>query len=131
MADSHATRQARYRRHRAGDHSLCRPGPGRCPAVTGDPPRPLVVSPPVGDLDPRVELEALARRLIAASEADPLNTALARALTDVLRALPVRRGALDPLEEIQARVATQLAARRPGVASNVSPIRRGDHDPAG
>lgn len=33
MAGTDAQRSRRYRRHKAGDHSLCTPG--RCPAVTG------------------------------------------------------------------------------------------------
>jgi hypothetical protein len=121
MADSNAERQRRKRAHAAGDHSLCTPG--RCPAAA-DRPRPLVIASPVGELDPRHELEALARRLVAVTVADPLNTGAAKALVDVLRALPPRPGELDPLERAQARVAGYLAAEALG---NVSPIRGGDN----
>jgi hypothetical protein len=77
----------------------------------------------VGELDPRAELEALARRLIGVTEADPQNTAAAKALVDVLRAIPPLPEELDPVERLQAEVAAREALGRAGVRGNVTPIR--------
>jgi hypothetical protein len=116
MADSDAVRSARKRHHARGDHSLCRPG--RCRDAPDGPPPPLVIA--AGALDAGAELEALAKRLRAASEADPLNMGVARELRETLRALPPPLGPLDPLEARQVEV----ASRR--LLASVSPIRGGD-----
>jgi hypothetical protein len=80
MADSGALRQQRYKRHRAGDHSLCRRCDGRSavavPSVPGD-----------ARVDPGASLEALAARLEAAHEADPGNAQIARELRATLMVL--------------------------------------------
>jgi hypothetical protein len=80
MADTNALRSKRKRLHAAGDHSLCR----RCDGRSA-----VVVPPAAGDgpVDPRGALEALARRLEAAHEADPADAAVARVLKDTLLAL--------------------------------------------
>jgi hypothetical protein len=80
-----------------------------CSQAAGDR-LPLVISLPAGELDPRAELEALARRLIGVTEADPQNTAAAKALVDVLRAIPPLPEELDPVERLQAEVAARDAA---------------------
>lgn len=82
MADSTSLRVARHRRHRSGDHSICKPGNcrdarpslkiGPLPADAGR------------DLDPDVSLRNLAARLEAVSVADPANVAAAKVLMDVL-----------------------------------------------
>lgn len=79
MADSGTLRSRRSRAHAAGDCSLCRHGPVQR----------LVVVPAAGDapVDPRGSLEGLARRLEAASEADPANMAIAQQLRLTLQAL--------------------------------------------
>jgi hypothetical protein len=120
MADSGAVRQARHEHHKRGDHSLCKPG--RCSSAADRLP-PLVIVPAAGELDPRAELEALARRLIGVTEADPQNTAAARALVDVLRAIPPLPEDLDPVERLQAEVAAADVLDRAGVRRNVTPIR--------
>ena len=95
--DSGAVRQQRYKRHKAGDHSLCR----RCDARAA--PVPLAAA---GDMpvDARASLESLARRLEAAHEADPGNAAVARELRATLLALPdgAAEGDDDPLAELRA-----------------------------
>ena len=88
MADSGAARQARYKRHKAGDHSLCR----------HDRPS-LRVLPPVpapDDFDPVAEMRALAARLVTATAAEPGNAALARELRATLAALSPGASGLDP-----------------------------------
>jgi hypothetical protein len=76
MADSSALRSRRSRAHAAGDCSLCRHGPRS----------PVAVLPAPGDtpVDPRASLEGLARRLEAASMADPGNALVARELRATL-----------------------------------------------
>jgi hypothetical protein len=112
MADSDATRSARKRAHAAGDHSLCRPG--RCGA--GERVRVELARrvDELAEIDPQAELIALVRRLIVASEADPLNMALVRELRATLVALP-QPGEEDPVSAAQARVAAiraEYAERR-------------------
>jgi hypothetical protein len=97
MADSNAVRSRRKRAHAAGDHSLCR----RCDG------RGATVALPVGGdapVDARESLEALARRLEAAHEADPGNAAVARELRATLLALPAGETPADddPLSELRA-----------------------------
>ncbi len=87
MADSGAVRQARYKRHQAGDHSTCKHD------------RPLRLAPappPDPDFDAAAELRALAARLSAAYAADTGNAALARELRVTLQALAPDAGAVDP-----------------------------------
>jgi hypothetical protein len=98
MPDSDALRSRRKRLHAAGDCSLCR----------HDRPGGVVVPPVAGDagMDPQSMLEALARRLEAASEADPGNDRVARELRATLLVLDSRtRDASsvddDPLAELR------------------------------
>jgi hypothetical protein len=89
MADSDALRSRRKRLHAAGDHHLCH----RCDARSG-----AVVVPPAGDgaaVDARVMLEALARRLEAAHEADPADAQVARVLQSCLVVLMGPEQAVD------------------------------------
>jgi hypothetical protein len=94
VADSGSLRTIRWKRHKAGDHSLCR----RCAAVRGEVPPPQ----PAADLDPAAEMAALAARLVAAHTADPANAILARELRMTLQAVPAREDAVDPFEELRA-----------------------------
>lgn len=95
MADSGAVRQARYKAHKAGDHSGCRH------------PRPVVV--PLADrgdglgLDPVGELRALAAGLMAAWRADPGNAVLAREARATLLCIPAEEPD-DVLAELRAMV---------------------------
>jgi hypothetical protein len=77
MADSDALRMQRSRRHRAGDHSLCK----RCAAVRAA----TKPDPPV--VDPEAVMRQLAGQLAAACRADPGNATLARELRMTLEAL--------------------------------------------
>jgi hypothetical protein len=92
MADSDALRSRRKRLHSGGDHSLCRRCGGRgaelATVVAGGVP-----------VDPQTALEALARRLEGAHEADPGDAAVARVLKDTLLAL---RGEAKPDAELAA-----------------------------
>ena len=101
MADSGALRTERYKRHKMGDHSLCR--------SRRDCARPnLALAGPADDvgLDPAVELRRLAVRLAAAHCQDPANAALARELRNTLLALPSSRpedpDVLDLLAALEA-----------------------------
>jgi hypothetical protein len=87
MADSDATRQARRRRHAAGDHSLCtkrcqaartRAGIGEVPAGSAE------------DLDPKAALAELAHGLMDEWKADRRNSVLARELRQTLLVLVPR-----------------------------------------
>ena len=83
MADSDALRAQRYRRHRAGDHGICR---GECAR-----PKLVVQVPdavPDADFDPVLLLRELAARLAGAYAQDPANAALARELRATLLAIP-------------------------------------------
>src|SRR5438309_595744 len=106
MADSPAVRQQRHRRHKSGDHSLCRAGCGDHDRRQLAPVRPL--SAPAADLDPRAELIDLARRLAAAHEADPARADVARELRATLLAIeaaePAAADPIDELREMAARV---------------------------
>jgi hypothetical protein len=90
MPDTDATRAARYRRHRAGDHSMCRHAPLR--AVSGS------ESELAAPLDPQAELLLLARRLAAAYAADPGNSNLARELRQTLLCIQLPDDPDDPLD---------------------------------
>ena len=91
MADSGAERARRHRLHKAGDHSLCRHA-----ALA---PVPDI---PQAEIDPRAELEAVARRLTAAHQAEPGNANVARELRITLLALGPAVPAADPLDELRA-----------------------------
>ena len=69
----------------------------------------------LGEIDATAELARLVRRLIAASEADPLNMPLARELRVTLLALP-GLAEDDPVARRQATVEARQAARRAGLA---------------
>jgi hypothetical protein len=84
MADSGALRTERYKRHKAGDHSVCRRGCGGRVIPVAFPPS------AAGDdagVEPRAALERLARRLEAAHAEDPANALVARELRMTLQAL--------------------------------------------
>ena len=102
MADSDAVRARRYRRHRQGDHSICR---HRLVAVPAE----VQAAFPadrldVADLDPVAELRNLAGRVAEAYQADRGNAALVRELRLTLQALMGLPGAdaVDPLDELRA-----------------------------
>ena len=85
IADSEALRARRARRHRAGDHSLCK----RCAAVKSP-------AEPPGELgEPTSELRDLAARLAAAHRAEPGNALLARELRLTLQSLMSGGGSVD------------------------------------
>ncbi len=90
MRDDDATRARRYRRHRQGDHTLCRHAvvPAPVPDVTP------------GEIDARAELEALAARLAAAHRADPGNPGLARELRTTLLSLGPSVPEVDLLDQL-------------------------------
>jgi hypothetical protein len=101
MADSDALRAQRYRRHRQGDHSICRhrlvPGLGSPLAPVPD------IRPAGAEFDPVAELRALADRLTEAYQPDRGNAAIARELRLTLQSLmglPAEE--LDPLAELRA-----------------------------
>jgi hypothetical protein len=106
MADSGATRQARYKRHKAGDHSLCRHDRpyGLAPVV------PIEVDP---DFDPHLEMRKLAGRLAIAYQAGPGNAALARELRATL--LAIKASGDDDADEVawQAFVSDLSTPSRP------------------
>jgi hypothetical protein len=84
MGDSDAVRQMRRRRHKGGDHSMCR-------RACQDAQASVRIAPvPAGsgeDLDPAAALRDLAAQLQAASAADPANAILAREYRSTLLAL--------------------------------------------
>ena len=89
----------RHRWHKAGNHSLCKPGCG------GNQPIPVPsrdFGEDSGDLDPAAELRALAVQLRAASAANPSDSILAREYRLTLQALPAPRdsGVDELLREI-------------------------------
>jgi hypothetical protein len=93
MSDSDAVRQMRRRRHKGGDHSMCRRG---CQDARAS----VRIAPvPAGsgeDLDPAAALRDLAAQLQAASAADPSNAILAREYRATLLALlPAGDAAVD------------------------------------
>jgi hypothetical protein len=84
----------------------------------------LAAAADAGPIDPQAELARLARRLITASEQDPMNTNVARALLDVLRAFP-QPEEQDPIAAAVARIDAKLRRVRGG-ADVVGLPRRGD-----
>jgi hypothetical protein len=98
MADTNAQRQQRHRRHRAGDHSMCRK-----PCQDSRPSRKIAPVPAGSgrDLDPGAEMRDLAVQLREACRADPGNAVLAREYRNTLVLLmPSHDGAVDV--ELQA-----------------------------
>jgi hypothetical protein len=93
MADSDAVRQQRRRRHRAGDHSMCRRG---CQDAR---PSLKIAEVPAGSgesLDSAAALRDLAAQLQEAYRADPGNALLARELRNTLLVLmPSREAGVD------------------------------------
>ena len=91
MADSDALRMRRSRKHKAGDHSLCR----RCaalklaaPAVAADAPGEVT--------DAAAELRQLAARMAEAHRADPGNAILGAELRKtLLELMPKANGNAD------------------------------------
>lgn len=100
MADSPALRSRRYRQHKAGDHSLCKPGCQPRSGEFGENIRPL---PPVpagsGSFDAEAELRLLADQLAGAYRADPQNALLARELRMTLQSLKPQAAKATPLQE--------------------------------
>jgi hypothetical protein len=93
MADSDALRQQRRRRHRAGDHSMCRRG---CRDARLSPEIESVSSGSGEKVDPAVALRELAVRLQEASRVDPANALLAKELRATLLVLmPSREAVVD------------------------------------
>ena len=75
MADSDALRMRRSRRHKAGDHSLCR----NCAALK------LAAPVPCGEVtDASSEMRQLAHRMAEAHRADPSNAILGAELRKTL-----------------------------------------------
>jgi hypothetical protein len=111
MADSGSLRVKRHRLHRAGNHSLCRPGCGgitQVPAVaakirevSGDRPGSREDS---AAFDPRLAMGELAVQLRAACEANPADAVLAREYR--LTLMELAKGgdsdAVDPFAELLA-----------------------------
>jgi hypothetical protein len=76
LADSEALRARRSRRHKAGDHSLCR---GGCAALK------LAAPAAIGEVtDARAELRQLAYRMAEAHRSDPGNAILGAELRKTL-----------------------------------------------
>jgi hypothetical protein len=102
MADSGAVRTARYKRHKAGDHSMCR-------HLRDYAPRPVAVLPAPGgqDLDPVAELRQLAADALADYRANPGNAQLVREARLTLQALMGVAADMsdDPLAELQQMAA--------------------------
>jgi hypothetical protein len=98
MADSGAMRTARYKRHKAGDHSMCR-------HLQDYAPRPVVLPAAGGqDLDPVAELRQLAADALADYRANPGNAALVREARLTLQALMGVAADIpddDPLDELR------------------------------
>ena len=88
MADSEALRARRSRRHKAGDHSLCR---GNCAALK------LAAPATVGEvIDARAEPRQLAYRMAEAHRADPGNAILGAELRKtLLELMPKANGNAD------------------------------------
>ena len=88
MADSEALRARRSRRHKAGDHSLCR---GNCATLK------LAAPATVGEVtDARAELRQLAYRMAEAHRGDPGNAILGAELRKtLLELMPKANGNAD------------------------------------
>ena len=87
MADSDALRMRRSRRHKAGDHSLCR----NCAALK------LAAPVPSGEVtDAKAELRQLAYRMAEAHRSDPGNAILGAELRKtLLELMPKANGTAD------------------------------------
>jgi hypothetical protein len=125
MADSASLRGRRWRAHRAGDHSLCgerclnervraaersddevelRQAPGVAAAVEA-----FIRETHYPASDPRCLSLAVAARLAKAIDRDPGNAAVARELSNIIRAIAVDPAApADAIDELRAK----RAARR-------------------
>jgi hypothetical protein len=88
VADSGALRTERYKRHKMGDHSLCRRACARGSVKITE-----VAAGSGEDLEPSAALRQLAAQLAAAYAADPGNAALARELRTTLLTLSSPREA--------------------------------------
>jgi hypothetical protein len=91
MADSGATRTRRWKLHKAGDHSECK----GCDALRPSPPASAPAAALEGGIDAQASLEAQARRLEAACEANPGSALLEKELRATLLALRGPREAAD------------------------------------
>jgi hypothetical protein len=100
MADSGATRQARYKRHKSGDHSLCR---HHRPMVV----LPAMTAPATGEIEPEAEMRLLAARLAEAHRQDPANALLARELRITLLTIPPEPEGPDAIDMLNMRRATR------------------------
>ena len=101
MTDSGAVRQARYKRHKAGDHSLCRHDRPvvriTLPETAQDP----------AQFDPDAEMRRLAGRLAGAHRQDPGNAAIARELRITLLVLPPPPEGPDEIDLLNMRRASR------------------------
>ena len=101
VADSGALRTERYKRHKMGDHSICRRDCVK--------PKLVLTVPEAGtsgtdrEFDPVGEMRQLAARLAAAYAQDPGNAALARELRATLLALPPEPEGPDALDLLKSR----------------------------
>lgn len=101
MGDSDSMRARRYRAHRAGDHSLCRPE--ACDAVAGDhvvgsieaAVRALAERMVLGDDDPRAVMLEMALRLAGVVDVTPTATDAVRELRSLLAWLAEHPRAAD------------------------------------
>src|SRR5262252_2641678 len=113
MADSGSLRVKRHRQHRAGNHSLCRPG---CGGITRAPVTPARNAGVAGDqgkiADPMVAMSELAAQLKVACEANPADAVLAREyrLTLVELAKGSDGDGKDPFAELLAELAGPVPA---------------------
>jgi hypothetical protein len=102
MADSGATRTRRWKLHKAGDHSECK----GCDALSAPPVPSVPGDAGAGPVDVRAALEAQARRLEAACEANPGSALLEKELRATLLALRGPREADDELAKFDAEFAS-------------------------
>src|SRR5262252_7389943 len=110
MADSGSLRVRRHRQHRAGNHSLCRPG---CGGITRVPPAlPKIGGDAAKIADPLAAMAELAAQLKAACEANPADAVLAREyrLTLVELAKGSDGDGKDPFAELLAELAGPVPA---------------------
>jgi hypothetical protein len=123
MADDQATRNRRWRAHKAGDHSLCRPG--RCPAaaerVRGRVAARVAARPAGGEpVDRAGMLDQLLLQLWDLVQAEPGNVAAARELHRQLLAGGGADAEPDPVAQrvavVGARRAVAAAGGNPGAA---------------
>ena len=107
MADSGSLRVRRHRQHKAGNHSLCRPGCGGKTQVPAVLPKLREVRAGSGEnLDALAAMADLAAQLRLACEANPADAVLAREyrLTLMELAKGGDRDGPDPFAEIVAQL---------------------------